>query len=208
MNDWGNARLWESLPVPDSSPLLSTAHYHPAEIDEILQSVQDGVYCAVLGPRLCGKTELLRYVEQVLVEKLDWTCVTIDLAEMRSSSLQGFFDELMRLAAQGMGKLTGVLLDQPFANEASSAVFRAFLVESAQELNQDVVLIIEHLEALPTDLVQALLTSLRAAYMDQQTLDQRITVVVSGALSLATMTVGESSPFRGIARRVQVETGE
>ncbi|MEJ2301787.1 MAG: hypothetical protein P8Y14_09705, partial [Anaerolineales bacterium] len=65
-------------------------------------------------------------------------------------------------------------------------------------------MIIDPLEALPTDLVQALLTSLRAAYMDQQTREHQVTVVVSGALSLATLAVGESSPFRGIARRVFV----
>ena len=63
-------------------------------------------------------------------------------------------------------------------------------------------MIIEHLESLPTDLAQALLTSLRAAYMDQQTMDNQAIVIVSGALSLANLTVGESSPFRGIARRV------
>jgi serine phosphatase RsbU (regulator of sigma subunit) len=40
--------------------------------------------------------------------------------------------------------------------------------------------------------------------MDQQTFDNQLTVVVSGALSLATLAVGESSPFRGIARRVFV----
>ena len=51
-------------------------------------------------------------------------------------------------------------------------------------LQRDLVLIIEHLEAVPTDLVQALLTSLRAAYMDQQTHEYRVIVVVSGALSL------------------------
>jgi serine phosphatase RsbU (regulator of sigma subunit) len=40
--------------------------------------------------------------------------------------------------------------------------------------------------------------------MDQQTEPTRLVAVVSGALSLATLTVGESSPFRGIARRVFV----
>ena len=83
-------------------------------------------------------------------------------------------------------------------------MFRGFLSDAVTQLGQDLVLIIEHLEAVPTDLVQALLTSLRAAYMDQQTQDNRVMVVVSGALSLATLTVGESSPFRGIARRVFV----
>jgi serine phosphatase RsbU (regulator of sigma subunit) len=183
-------------------PALSTAHYHQAEIDQILQCVEDGVYCAVLGPRLSGKTELLLYIEQVLTESLGSICVYTDLAEMSSSSLQGFFGELISLITKRFGELTEVWFDQLQETEVTSAVFRAFLLDSAQALNQDIVLIIEHLEALPTDLVQALLTSLRAAYMDQQNLDQNITVVVSGALSLANLTVGESSPFRGIARRV------
>ncbi|MCU0488737.1 MAG: PP2C family protein-serine/threonine phosphatase [Anaerolineales bacterium] len=187
-----------------TAPTLSTARYHQPEIEQILQCVEDGVYCAVLGPRLCGKTELLRYIEQILFEREGWTCVYIDLGDMRSTNLQGFFNELIRLTTTRLGELTGVWMTQPDEGEASSAVFRAFLLDIAGALGQDLVLIIEHLEALPTDLVQALLTSLRAAYMDQQTLDQRVTVVVSGALSLASLTVGESSPFRGIARRVFV----
>ena len=190
---------WE-VPVPS----LSIARYHQAEIDQILLCVEEGVYCAVLGPRLSGKTELLLYVEQILTESMGCICAYIDLAEMRSSNLQGFFSELIRLVAHRFGELTGVSLDQPEEADVSSPIFRSFLIESAQALGQDVVLIIEHLESLPTDLVQALLTSLRAAYMDQQTQQQRVTVVVSGALSLATLTVGESSPFRGIARRVLI----
>ena len=159
---------WE-VPVPS----LSIAHYHQAEIEQILLCVEGGVYCAVLGPRLSGKTELLLYVEQVLTESMGWTCAYIDLAEMRSSNLQGFFSELIRLVAHRFGELTGVSLDQPEEAEVTSPIFRSFLIESAQALGQDVVLIIEHLESLPTDLVQALLTSLRAAYMDQQTQQQR-----------------------------------
>lgn len=198
MSDWEEPAVAEAPPIP----VVWTARYHQPEIDQILQCVQDGVYCAVLGPRLCGKTELLLYVEQMLVERLGWTCVYIDLAELRSSNLQGFFSELIRLTAARFSELTGLFLEQPDEAGATSAVFRAFLSDCAQILRQDVILIIEHLEALPTDLVQALLTSLRAAYMDQQTQEQRVTVIVSGALSLATLTVGESSPFRGIARRV------
>jgi hypothetical protein len=97
---------------------------------------------------------------------------------------------------------SGYDLPAPEEAEASSVVFRGFLMDSLELIGSDVILIIDPLEALPTDLVQALLTSLRAAYMDQQDRDHRVIVVVSGALSLATLTVGESSPFRGIARRV------
>ncbi|NIV37740.1 MAG: hypothetical protein GWN58_52505, partial [Anaerolineae bacterium] len=85
-------------------------------------------------------------------------------------------------------------MSAPEASLASSAVFRAFLDDAVAALGRDLVLIIEHLEAVPTDLVQALLTSLRAAFMDQQTHQHGVMVVVSGALSLATLTVGESSP--------------
>ena len=89
---------------------------------------------------------------------------------------------------------TGQQLQVPEEELASSAVFRAFLSESLDTLGGDLVLIIDPLEAIPTDLVQALLTSLRAAYMDQQDMEYQVTVVVSGAFSLATLTVGESRP--------------
>ncbi|MGD8398722.1 MAG: PP2C family protein-serine/threonine phosphatase, partial [Anaerolineae bacterium] len=100
--------------------------------------------------------------------------------------------------------LTGQSIPAPQDETVSSALFRAYLTDVVTALGKDLILIVEHLEAMPTDLVQALLTSLRAAYMDQQTLDAHVLVVISSALSLATLTVGESSPFRGIARRVLV----
>ncbi len=180
----------------------TTARYHREAIEQIIQCVEEGVYCALLGPRLCGKTLLLRFIERNLASLLGWKCVYIDLLEMRATTQQAFFADLIHMTAQRLAGLTGQALSVPDEKVASSAVFRAFLAESLEAVGGDLILLIDPLEALPTDLVQALLTSLRAAYMDQQTLDQQVTVVVSGALSLATLTVGESSPFRGIARRV------
>jgi serine phosphatase RsbU (regulator of sigma subunit) len=181
-----------------------TARYHRDAIDQILRCVMEGVYCAVLGPRLCGKTVLLRYVDRFLRESLGLYCIYLDLMEMRSSTMQGFFNDLIHLISERLAELTGEILPAIDQDSVSSAVFRGFLAECVESLDSDLVLIIEHLEAVPTDLIQALLTSLRAAYMDQQTMEHRVTVVTSGALSLATLTVGESSPFRGIARRVFV----
>jgi type II secretory pathway predicted ATPase ExeA len=173
-------------------------------IDQIVRCVEEGTYCALLGPRLSGKTVLLRFVEQSMAEAMGWTCVYVDLYAMRASTLHGFFADLIRLTAESIGELPGPERPVPEVSAASSAVFRGFLADVVAALGRDLVLIIEHLEAVPTDLVQALLTSLRAAYMDQQTQEHRVVVVVSGALSLATLTVGESSPFRGIARRIFV----
>ncbi len=182
----------------------ATARYHREAIEQIVQCVEERVYCALLGPRLCGKTLLLRYLEGNLAKLLGWTCVYLNLLEIRATTQQAFFSDLIRLTAQRLSEKSGAPVPIPEAQAASSAVFRGFLASCLEASGGDLVLIFDPLEALPTDLVQALLTSLRAAYMDQQTLDRQVTVVVSGALSLATLTVGESSPFRGIARRVFV----
>ena len=195
---------FEAAGFESNRDIPATVRYHRHAIEEIIHSVEEGTYCALLGPRLCGKTLLLRYVEQNLAKILGWTCIYINLQEVRVSSQQTFFADLTRLTAQHLTEKTGHTLPIPTEEEASSAVFRGFLTDSLELLDQDLVLIVDPLEALPLDLVQALLTSLRAAYMDQQTLERHVSVVVSGALSLATLAVGESSPFRGIARRVFV----
>jgi serine phosphatase RsbU (regulator of sigma subunit) len=187
---------WLEVEIP------AVARYHHSAIEQIGQSVEEGVFCALLGPRLSGKTKLLRYIEHGLAKSNGWTCVFLNLLELRATTQQTFFSDLIRATAQQLAEQTGQALPVPEESEASSAVFRGFLMDILEMIGRDVILIIDPLEALPTDLVQALLTSLRAAYMDQLDRDQRAIVIVSGALSLATLTVGESSPFRGIARRV------
>ncbi|MGD8818604.1 MAG: PP2C family protein-serine/threonine phosphatase [Anaerolineae bacterium] len=188
--------------LDSASEAPTLAKYYGGVIDQIVQCLQDGTYCVLLGPRLSGKTHLLRYVDQMLADSLGWTCVYIDLYAIKAATLHTFFAELMDMTSSRIAGRTGQEMATPVPPTATSAVFRGFLTDTVTELGHDLVLIIEHLEALPTDLVQALLTSLRAAYMDQQMMDYRTLVVVSGALSLATLTVGESSPFRGIARRI------
>jgi serine phosphatase RsbU (regulator of sigma subunit)/energy-coupling factor transporter ATP-binding protein EcfA2 len=184
------------------SEVPSLASYYGNVIEQIVQCVREGTYCALLGPRLSGKTHLLRHLDRILAESLGWTCIYIDLYTIKAFTLHGFFAELIDITAGRIAELSGLQLATPEGSAASSAVFR--LTDAVTQLGRDLILIVEHLEAVPTDLVQALLTSLRAAYMDQQTLDCRVMVVISGALSLATLTIGESSPFRGIARRVFV----
>ena len=190
------------LDAASEAPTL--AEYYRQVMDQIVQSLREGSYCALLGPRLSGKTHLLRYLDQALAESLGWRSIYIDLYTIQAFTLQGFFAELIDVTGKRIAELTGQHVTIPEPGVASSAEFRAFLTDAVTALEQDLVLIIDQLEAAPHDLVQALLTSLRAAYMDQQTLDYRVLVVVSGALSLTTLTVGESSPFRGIARRVFV----
>jgi len=188
-----------------AAPRRSALASHNAElVDRVMECVQEGTYCAILGPLLSGKTESLRHLESVLDTSLGSICVYINLYDARASTLRGFFGDLIALIAKAVTQDTGREVLVPAEDLISGAVFRAFLADMVAELGSDVVLVLDHLEAPPTDLVQALLTSLRAAYMDQLSLDHRLIAIVSGALSLALLTVGESSPFRGIARRVFV----
>jgi serine phosphatase RsbU (regulator of sigma subunit) len=170
----------------------------------VVQYIQEGSYCALLGPRYSGKTGVVRAVEELLMQQLGWPCIYLDLYELEASTQRGFFAALASLIAKQIAERTRREVAALDPTGASSAAFRGFLTDAVLELGYDLVLILDHLEAVPNDLVQALLTSLRAAYMEQQTLDHRLMVVASGALSLATVTVGASSPFRGIAQRVFV----
>ncbi len=193
------------LVIPPDAPAV--VRHNLEAVEEILTCIREGSYCAVLGPRLSGKSMLLQYMTRMLAGPLGWTAIYIDLYDLEASTLASFFGDLIQTVARELEATTGHRLVAAEGyrladGTASSVIFRAFLDETVLSLGRDLVLIVEHLEALPTDLVEALLTSLRAAFMDQQTLENRAIVVVSGALSLATLTVGESSPFRGIARRI------
>ena len=77
----------------------ATVRYHQDVIEQIIQSVEEGVYCALLGPRLCGKTLLLRYIESDLARLLGWTCVYLNLLDIRATTQQAFFADLTRQAA-------------------------------------------------------------------------------------------------------------
>ena len=186
-------------------PVLGSLMLHQqAAAQQILQCIEEGTYCALLGPHFSGKTLLVRCVEQQVMHHWHWPCVYVDLSRLEASTQRGFFASLAGLASQRIGEQTGLILDAPELTVISGAAFRGFLADVVAEMQHDVVLLIDQLEALPTDLVQALLTSLRAAYMEQHTNEHRLMVVASGALSLTALAMGESSPFRGIARRVFV----
>jgi serine phosphatase RsbU (regulator of sigma subunit) len=185
-------------------PLLNVSKHYRDAADQVMRCVREGTYCALIGPRFSGKSELLRGVKRLLVQDQVWVCLFLDMQEVESSTQTGFFATLINTTTAHIKQLTGCELPASGEHPATSAVFRAFLGECTARIGRDLVLVIDNLDAIPNDLVQALLTSLRAAYMDQQTSDHRLVVVISGALSLAARTVGESSPLRGIIERVLV----
>ena len=47
-----------------------------ASADRIIQCVNDKKYCAVLGPRFSGKSELLDFVEETLMQEFEVLCTS------------------------------------------------------------------------------------------------------------------------------------
>jgi ABC-type lipoprotein export system ATPase subunit len=90
----------------------AVARYHHSALELILQSIEEGVFCALLGPRLSGKTQLLRYIEQGLARPNGWTCAFLNLLELRASTQQTFFSDLIRATAQQLA-LSGYDLPAP-----------------------------------------------------------------------------------------------
>ncbi len=183
--------------------LLRISQRYRDAASEVLQHVRNGTFCALIGPRFSGKSEMLQAVRQALDAEPSWLCVDVNLRQVDAPTQARFFSNLAALIIHDIHLRTEAC-PQYSPHADSSVTFRAFLLQCIEQHGRDLVLTIEHLEALPTDLIQALLTSLRAAYMDQQDSGNRLVAVISGALSLAKRTVGESSPLRGIAERVLV----
>lgn len=180
------------------APIIWEHNY--STVKQILQCVEVGSYCAILGPRFSGKTAILRHVKQSL-DEISLPCIYIDLFRVQAPTQGDFFTSLVTAITEGISTYT----DHPlmaYPEEASSAVFRGFLSRCVEHLGNNLTVIFDHLEELPTDLNRALLTSLRALYMEQQDRDLHFIAIVSGALSLAALTVGETSPFHGIAHRM------
>lgn len=186
------------------SPARSLLSHQKEAVQQILESIDEGSYVTLLGPHFSGKTLLVQAVAEALEKRAYPPCVYVDLSRLAASTVRGFFGDLARVTTHRLAESTRLRLEPPRLAASTSADYRSLLVGAVAQLDDDLVLLLDHLESLPTDLAQALMTSLRAAYMEQSTMNCRLLVVASGALSFAGLTVGESSPFRGIARRVYV----
>src|SRR3989304_8355936 len=91
----------------------ATARYHREAVEQIVQCVEEQVFCALPGPRLSGKTILLRFIERQIAGLLGWTCAYIDLLDLRASTQAAFFADLIQQTAGRLSHLTSQALPLP-----------------------------------------------------------------------------------------------
>ena len=190
-----------AVPVPQ---LLDISSEHRRAVRELVDCVRRGQCCALLGPRLSGTTDLLQFVQTELADDPTCACVYIDLKASDSSTLKAFFASLARMTITQVADRLGHALSDPIAAVESGAQFRLLTKHCARQSGRNLVIIADNLHSVPNDLIQALLTSLRAAYMDQEFDGPLVVPIVCGAFSLAALTVGQSSPFANVARTVYI----
>lgn len=176
--------------------LLEACHVRNDKIiEEIGDTIRQGRYCSLLGPRYCQKSFLLNDLKVTLESSDPPSCVIqVDLKLVRDKQDSEFFAILAAEVARSLGlKLDDGRASQPVTDERS---LQGFLATAPALLQQDLVLLFDHLEQLPPHHAPALLRALRAIAMEQK-VDQghRFVAVVASSFSVASLSLGPTSPF-------------
>lgn len=173
--------------------------HNEAAIREIARHVSQDYYCAILGPRYCQKSLLLKDVKARLIGE-GALCILLDLAELATVADGEFLASFAAMLGQRI-PVSGL--------QASSAITDAlylqrFLQDYVEQLRWDLVLLIDHLECIRIGPLTSLLQALRAVYTRASPNDPyRLGVVTASSLSVANLALGPTSPFN-IARLVWI----
>lgn len=166
-------------------------------IETMVQLLQQHNYIVVLGPAYSEKTRLLEDVAAVGVQRRLFTPIIINLWQVRTDNEAEFYQSLVRLICKTIQNDHCLEIDDQALEElARPRDFQRFLEQCTARHQGHLVLMIDHLQALPHDLIQLLLGALRAAFMERRTdCPYLLDVVVTGGMALADLSLGVTSPF-------------
>jgi signal transduction histidine kinase len=194
------ATTWTIVPYQGKVPFKRVRVRDEARIRNILRLLTARNYVVVLGAPFSEKTRLLNDVAEAAEAAGLFRPVYINLWQTRSDDEAAFFTSMARLISRTPGVSPLLLVEPP----TDARAFVNYLMDCAQCQDRDLVLLIDHLNALPNDLVHSLLLALRSAFMERDSQAQRqLGAVVAGSMNLAGLATGPSSPFN-IAHRVLV----
>lgn len=185
-------RAWEIIPYEGRTSFKRVRLRNNLRIDAILKHLSNHEYVVVLGPPGNDKTWLLRDVAEELQDRSLSYPVYIDLWQTRSDDEATFFSSV----AQLVSCVPGVACKPPRHPIAGPRDFQSYLERCLQAQGQHLTLLIDHLHALPNDLVHSLLKSLRSLYSERAIDSQpQLSVLITGGTSLADFAAGPTSPF-------------
>lgn len=166
-------------------------------IETMVQLLRQHNYIVVLGPSHSEKTRLLEDVAAVGAQRRLFTPIIINLWQVRTDNEAEFYQSLVRLICKTIQNDHCLEMDNQMLDDLARARdFQRFLETCTARQQNHLVLMIDHLQALPHDLIQQLLGVLRTAFMERLP-DQRylLDVVVTGGMALANLSLGVTSPF-------------
>ena len=189
------------IKLESATRFSSVSRHHQDVIEQVVSCIEDGHYCVFLGPRFSGKTRLLRSVEKYEGDLSIRKHVYIDLRACEFSTQAKFFAGIFKIIVNGteLSTTTDLSLSTKAINKSD---FQIGLQDLVSQLQCDLVVLFDHLEAIPRDLLQILLDSLKVTHKKSD--NNRLLTVVCGVLGLAEHIVGVNSPFREIAKQVFV----
>ena len=189
---------WRIVCLDDDASCKKARVRDETRIQAVLRHVQAQECVALLGPPMSEKTHLLMDVAEALAAGGRYTPLYLDLWETRSSDEVAFFTSVAQLIAGHLGNsirnLQSEIRNPQGVRDARS--FQNYLAGCLQVLDRHLALLIDHLQALPPDLVHGLLLALRSAYMEQDyAAPRQLVSVVSGGINLVGLSTGSTSPF-------------
>jgi PAS domain S-box-containing protein len=182
--------------------LMAASSQYEDAIDKLWTCIQERRYSALLGPHYAGKSRILEHLLNRVKKEPVHIGIKVDLSRVIMAANTQFLIQLADLIGKDLTRQTGIAAGLVSPGIVTGGDFRAFIESLLLRTKRNIVLVLDHLESLPRDILHHLLVSLRAQFMAQQSQPYHLVVLVSGALSLADQATGEISPFYNIVTRV------
>ena len=189
------------LPLPPEQPVLdfSFDRDNPG-VAAILRHVLAGYCCQVLGPRHHLKSRLVQFAGNLLTEFGTHHVVYLDLEKVDKGA--HFFANLDALTRAALPFAPGKLVEEC----RSATDFQLSLGQLTRSSDRNLLVVVDHLEIAPPNLVAALLGALRSAHSDgiDDQHGNRFQALVCGSLLLSQVALRNADRFEHISQTVMV----
>ncbi len=189
---------WQIVPYEGASSFKRMRVRDDGRVQAVVRRLLAHECVALLGPPLNEKTAILRDAAQELAATGRFRPLYVDLWQARSDDEATFFTSMAVQIAQSLDTEGVAVLERI----ATPRMFQNFLSACTSLSGRHLALLVDHLQALPHDLIHSLLLALRSAFMERDAdAPAQLVAVVTGSMNLVGLSTGPTSPFN-IAKSV------